>query len=116
MWAHVVLFDLRPDLTVEERGRFIAALRHALTSIPSIRRHVVGRRQSIGAGYETAAAEGFGYLGVLEFDDRAGLEQYLAHPAHQELGALFWSCSSRTLVLDVELAGPDLARTFAEWA
>jgi hypothetical protein len=107
--AHVVLYELRPDLTPAERARFAAALRAAVTAIPTIRRVNIGRRRSIGASYDSAMPAGYGFIGILEFDDEAGLKAYLEHPAHAELGTLFWQCSARTLVFDYELTDLDSA-------
>jgi hypothetical protein len=113
--AHLVLFDLRPGLADEDRRRFHAALSKAVTTIPSVRRCRVGRRVSVGAGYERAG-EGYAFVAVLEFDDEQGLRLYLEHPSHAELGALFWSSTSRSLVLDFELAGDDTSRLVTEWS
>jgi len=115
MVAHVVLFDLRPDLDTAARQRFNDALLHALAAIPSVRRFRVGRRLSIAAAYEPKAVDGFECFSVIEFDDEPGLRAYLAHPAHAALGALFWSSTTRTLVLDYALAEGDLGRALATW-
>ena len=115
MVAHVVLFDLRPGLTADDRQRFTTGFTHALEQIPAVRRVTVGRRTSIGAAYETAG-EPFEYLAVLEFEDDAALRQYLEHPAHAELGALFWANTARTLVTDFQLAGNDFPLALASWA
>lgn len=104
MVAHVVLYRLRADVTPGERAQFNTALVNAFSSIPEIRRYRVGRRLQVGAAYETTMSSPFEYFGLLEFDDMAGLQAYLAHPSHVELGRLFWSCSERTLVIDYELA------------
>jgi hypothetical protein len=115
MVAHVVLFDLRPDLEGAARQRFNDALLRALAAIPSVRRFRVGRRLSIGTAYEAQPGDRFDCFSVIEFDDEAGLRAYLAHPAHVELGALFWSSTTRTLVLDYALAEGDLGRALATW-
>ena len=115
MVAHLVLFDLLPDLDVTARQRFNDALLHALGAIPSVRQFRVGRRFSIGAAYEAKANGSFDCFSVIEFDDEAGLRAYLAHPAHAELGALFWSSTTRTLVLDYAIAEGDLGRALATW-
>ena len=114
MVAHVVFFDIKPEIDAAGRQRFNDALLHALDAIPSVRACRIGRRVSIGARYESAGS--YAYMAVIEFDDEAGLRMYLGHPAHAELGALFWRCSARTLVTDYELAGDDLARSMASWA
>lgn len=60
-----------------------------------------------GASYEprmTAAAD---YVAVLEFDDLAGLQAYLRHPAHEELGARFNQSLSSALIYDFEVGIED---------
>jgi hypothetical protein len=109
------MFDLRPDLTAGERQAFATGFTRALESVPGVGRVSIGRRTSIGASYEQPGA-GFDYVAVLEFDDEAGLRRYLEHPAHAELGALFWACTARTLVTDFTLAGNDLPLALAKWS
>jgi hypothetical protein len=103
MIAHVVLYELRSNLTPDQRTRFAAALRHAVTAIPAIRRIRIGRRRRVGASYDAAASASYEFIGILEFDDEAGLREYLEHPAHAALGELFWEFSARSLVFDYEL-------------
>jgi hypothetical protein len=64
----------------------------------------IGRRVKHGAGYEAIAPDSGDYLAFIEFDDLAGLQAYLAHPAHQELGARFGESLSSALVYDFEAA------------
>jgi hypothetical protein len=103
MIAHVVLYEIRPDLDAGDRDRLQQAVLTAFRSIPSVRRWSIGRRLMLGFSYEAAMEPAFGYAAVVEFDGRAGLREYLDHPLHADLSALFWSCSSRTLVFDYEL-------------
>ena len=115
MIAHVVLFDLKPALTAGERHAFMAAFTRAMAEVPSVRDVRVGRRTSIGAAYETAG-DVFSFVAVLEFENVAGLRQYLEHPVHAELGSIFWSSTARSMVGDFTLAGNDLAHTLATWS
>jgi len=100
---HLVLFTPRPDLRRDERAALTTALARAIRAIPSVRNCRVGRRLRTGTAYEAAEPQDFQYCGLIEFDDRAGLEAYLVHPAHAELGRLFYETSARTLVHDFEL-------------
>ena len=115
MIAHLVLYELRPDISDIERGTFLAALEQAVNTIPAVRTVRFGRRQLIGAAYEAAATPAFSFFALFEFDDRAGLQAYLGHAAHVDLGQLFWSCCLRTLVFDYELAGPDPMVALRTW-
>jgi Stress responsive A/B Barrel Domain len=116
MIVHLVLFTPRADLADADRQAFAGALDEALTRIPSIRRFQIGRRVLVGAAYEQSAGEGFEYCGIFEFDDRAGLDAYLAHTGHAELGRLFHVTSARTLVHDFETVSSDVPGTLRRWS
>jgi hypothetical protein len=104
MIAHVVLLKVRENLTAEETNRFVHALGHALRDIPTVRNVRIGRRTKHGAGYEPSMPDAADYLAVFEFDDAEGLQIYLRHPAHAELGRCFRELLSSALVYDFELA------------
>jgi hypothetical protein len=114
--GHLVLYEFRSDVPPEGRERLAAALEHALTSVPTVRAARLGRRTSVGAGYESKMPDGFSYFALLEFEDTDGLRVYLEHPAHAGLGALFWELSARTLVLDYELASGELGAALQAFA
>ncbi len=105
MIAHVVLLAPRPDLTTAERDAVLSALERAARHIPSVRRVRVGRRVLHGAGYEQNMAVGFPFAAIFEFDDLAGLQAYLTHPAHADLGARFSDSLASALVCDYEMDG-----------
>ena len=44
MIAHLVLYELRPDISEEDRAQFLAALDKAVTTIPTVRGVRFGRR------------------------------------------------------------------------
>lgn len=102
MMLHIVLFKPRPDLTNAQRDALVAAFERATREIPTVRRVRVGRRVRHGAGYEAVAPDVADYAAILEFDDLAGLQAYLGHPAHEELGARFSDSLTSALVYDVE--------------
>ena len=107
MLAHIVLSQPKPDLSDADRRAFVDALRQAFESIPSIRRVRVGVRVTHGAAYEQMAANDLTVSAVLEFDDLEGLQAYLAHPAHQNLGARFASSAAVSSVYDYEMTDVD---------
>jgi Stress responsive A/B Barrel Domain len=115
MIAHVVLYRPRPDLGAGDRQRFNAALSTAIASIPSIRRARVGRRVRHGAAYEAVMPTDFEFIGVFEFDDLAGLRRYLDHPAHTELGTLFYTCNAAALAYDYDMPDADPIETIGRW-
>ncbi len=108
MVAHVVLLEPRPDLTADEREAFLRALERAASGIPTVRRVRVGRRIRHGAGYE--GGPDFPFAAIFEFDDLAGLRAYLAHPAHDDLGARFHDSLSAALARDYEVGEVGEAR------
>jgi hypothetical protein len=106
MIFHIVLFRPRPDLPPASRQRFVEALRAAHEAVPSIRRFHVGRRVTHGRSYESAMTEDFPYAAVIEFDDAAGLREYLEHSAHEELGLLFGEAMEAGLIYDYVMTAP----------
>lgn len=76
MVEHVVLFKTTPEATQEQRERMIAELRSLKEKIPGIIDLTVGTNFS-------DRNQGFDIGLVVRFVDRAALEVYLPHPAHQ---------------------------------
>jgi hypothetical protein len=109
MISHVVLMMPKADLSDVERQAFIDAFEGAVRAIPAVRGVRVGRRVVFGAGYE-ALAPAVNYLAVIDFDDMAGLREYLEHPAHHELGAMFYRCLSTGMAWDFEVGGIESLR------
>jgi hypothetical protein len=103
MVFHVVLFQPRANMTDADRLALVSLLQAALKAIPSIRRCNVGSRVQHGAGYEALAGGTFDYAAVLEFDDLAGLQAYLDHPAHAEIGSRFLRALERSCILDYDM-------------
>jgi len=106
MITHIVLMRPRNDLTAADRRSFVAAFETALREIPSVRGARIGRRVKHGAAYESAAAD-FDYIATIEFDDIAGLQTYLQHPAHQPVGDLFGRLLSSAMAFDFDVGGVD---------
>lgn len=110
MIAHIVMLKPRPDLSAEERARFVDAFERAATRIPSVREVRVGARVTSRLGYEAGMPDMADFFAMITFDDLAGLHAYLEHPAHQELGQVFGSALSAALVYDFEVGGLDALR------
>jgi len=103
MISHVVLFRPKPDLSNADRDGLVAAFERAVREIPAVRAVRTGRRVVHGAGYEQQAPDIVDFLIVLDFDDLAGLQTYLQHPAHAELGDRFNQACSSGLIYDFDL-------------
>jgi hypothetical protein len=101
--SHVVLFRPKPDLSRADQDALLAAFTHAIEDIPDVRAVRSGHRIRHGAGYEQPAADFADVLVIIDFDDLAGLQAYLRHPAHVELGARFNQSLASGVVLDFEV-------------
>ncbi len=103
MVSHVVLLAPRPDLTEAELDAFITAFERAARDIASVRTVRVGRRVRHGQMYEAAMTTDFTVFALFEFDDLAGLQEYLNHPAHADLAAQFYDSLAAGLAYDYEM-------------
>jgi hypothetical protein len=86
----------------------VSAFERAVKNIPSVKNVRIGRRVLHGANYESLGPDVADYVAIIDFDDLAGLKAYLAHPAHADLGARFYSCLSAAMVYDVEVGGLEM--------
>src|SRR5262245_45220018 len=105
MTSHVVLFKPRADLSAADRRALASAFEHAVREIPTVRHVRFGKRLTHGAGYEAGAPDSADYFVMIDFDDLAGLQAYLRHPAHEELGARFGESIASGLVYDCAVGG-----------
>src|SRR5580700_324850 len=105
MIAHVVLLQPKPDLSFDDRRALLSAFERAVREIPSVLSVRVGRRILHGAGYETSAPASADYLIVIDFADISGLQAYLRHPAHEELGTRLGQAVSSVVAYDFEVGG-----------
>jgi stress responsive alpha/beta barrel protein len=106
--THVVIMKPRADLTARDREALIAAFEHAVREIPVVRGVRIGRRVSHGAQYEQTSPNAADFLIQVDFDDLAGLQAYLRHPAHEAVGVHFNRLLDSGWVYDFETG--DLAR------
>ena len=114
MLFHIVLFRPRPSLNAAERASLVEAFESAMQRIPSIRKFHVGRRVIHGAGYEARMPVSFDYAAVIEFDDLAGLQAYLEHPAHEALGGPFMESLESSAIFDYQMQGSEQLRQLAQ--
>lgn len=114
MLLHVVLMKPHADLTVADRAAFADAFERAVRTIPTVRSVKVGRRVLHGAAYEASAPDAADHAVIIEFDDIAGLQTYLRHPAHEELGARFGQSLSSAMVFDFEAGGLEKLKDLVE--
>ena len=100
MISHVVLFRTHRDLPSHERDGLLTAFERAVRDIPTVRGVRAGRRVLFGAGYEGAAPESVEVLVAIDFDDLSGLQAYLEHPVHVELGERFRRACANSMIFD----------------
>ena len=113
MIAHIVLFRLRPEVSLEERRALIDAWAAALNDIPMIRRARVGQRVRVGRSYESLTRLDFPYAAVLEFDDVDGLRAYLDHPTHEAMATRLFAVIADTLIYDFEMSADAERKDFS---
>jgi hypothetical protein len=102
MILHIVLYQPKLSVPREELSELINALERAGREIPSIRQVRVGRAIDFGFGYEHWLKDQKSLnVAIFEFEDRGGLESYLAHDAHKKLAALFWKTCDQPIIFDV---------------
>ncbi len=102
MLTHVVLFRPRPELAPADADALIAAIERAARDVPAVRRFEVGRRTTTPPAYPAGTPPDFPFIAMVWVDDRAALDTYLAHPAHQALGAAFNAALGAALVFDFD--------------
>jgi hypothetical protein len=100
---HLVLMTLKPNLSAADRQALLDSFNRAVRDIPTVREVRVGRRVTHGAAYELAATDSVDFVVSIGFDDLAGLQTYLQHPAHGELAARFYQSFNFALIYDFEL-------------
>ena len=97
--------NVREDLPAAGRRALVGAFTRAVHEIPTVRGVRIGTRVVHGATYEAQAIDTADYLIAIDFDDLEGLQAYLRHPAHQELGARFGESLRSALIYDFEVGG-----------
>jgi hypothetical protein len=100
---HIVLFRPKLGISESDRAAMFAALNAAASEIPTVRRFQVGARVTHGAAYEKLMLHDFPFAAIIEFNDLAGLQAYLRHPAHERLGQLFYELQEAALAYDYEI-------------
>jgi hypothetical protein len=105
MLSHTVLFKPRLDLSAADREALVRSFERATREIRAVRGVRIGRRLMHGAGYEPRMPDTADYLVMIDFEDLAGLQEYLQHPSHEDLGARFNQSLGSALIYDFEIDG-----------
>lgn len=97
MIEHLVLFQWTPDASAEAIMNVVSELRTLKGQIPGI------RDLTCGENFNTRS-QGFTHALVVRFEDRAALEAYGPHPAHQRVVQEFINpIRVETLAVDYEI-------------
>lgn len=96
MLRHVAVFVFTPEFTTNGLDDWIERVRELPFVIPQVRSMSVGRNVVEGGSAWQVAI-------VADFDDRAGLEAYNAHPAHQRVLEISGPVKERLATVDLEI-------------
>jgi len=99
---HLVLLKPKVELSAAERTGLLTTFDLAVREIPTVREVRAGRRITHGAGYEATAPDAADYMVSIGFEDLAGLQAYLHHPAHEALADRFYQSVKAALIYDFE--------------
>jgi hypothetical protein len=114
--VHVVLFRPKASVPQAERRALAESFAEAVRTIPSVKSAQIGRRVRHGAGYEAMPQSDLQYAALITFDDRAGLEAYLRHPAHAEPGRRFFEVMDEGVALDYDVRdGREAGESVSDW-
>ena len=102
MIVHVVLFRPRPNVSDADRDGLLESMRVAAREVPSVRSFRIGAHLDPAPTYVLGGFPSFPWIALLEFDDVAGLQAYLTHPLHRDLGARFNAAAEAALIYDYE--------------
>jgi hypothetical protein len=94
-YRHVVLFKFKADATPQQVQAVETAFAKLPSKIDSIRAYEWGTDVS-----PEGKAEGFTHCFLVTFADKAGLENYLPHPAHQDFVKVLRPILDKVLVVD----------------
>jgi hypothetical protein len=95
MYRHVVLFKFKDSSTKEQVASVEAAFRKLATQVDTVRGFEWGTNVS-----PEGKADGFTHCFLVTFDNRAGLDVYLPHPAHKAFIDVLRPHLDKVLVVD----------------
>jgi len=95
VYRHVVLFKFKDSTTPEQVKTVEDAFRKLSTQVPTITGYEWGTNVS-----PENKNDGFTHLFLVTFKDKAGLDVYLPHPAHDAFKAILHPFLDKVLVVD----------------
>ena len=107
MILHLVRYQPKESATADELRELVAILQTTSREIPTIRQVRVGRAVDLGMEYSNGSLDqALEYVAIFEFNDKNGLESYLAHPHHVKLSEVFWRLCDQTAIMDIAAVDP----------
>lgn len=94
-YRHVVLFKFKDDATAAQ----VKAVEEAFKALPTRISTIAGFEWGTNVSPE-GKNDGYTHCFFVTFNDKAGLEVYLPHPAHKEFGALLRPILDKVCVVD----------------
>lgn len=94
-YRHVVLFKFKGDATPEQ----VKAVEEAFKALPTKINTIVDFEWGTNVSPE-GKDDGFTHCFFVTFNDKAGLDVYLPHPAHKEFGATLRPILDKVCVVD----------------
>jgi hypothetical protein len=98
MIQHIMLWDYKDEVTLEQQAQHEQALRALLEQVPPLRGlqygPVVGGRN-----------QNYSHCFVMYFDDMDGLREYAVHPDHEKFSGRFAEACATQMVVDFEVEG-----------
>lgn len=104
MVVHVVFFTPKPEVGTDGLRLFAQSIQELLRQIPGVERALVGKALHVPPEYSRSMGETtYEFAAVLEFQSTQQLVEYLNHPAHRQLGRLFWDYCGAAVVMEAEM-------------
>ena len=94
-YRHVVLFKFKSDATPEQ----VKTVEEAFKALPSKINTIVDLEWGTNVSPE-GKNDGFTHCFFVTFNDKAGLDVYLPHPAHKEFGSSLRPILDKVCVVD----------------
>ena len=103
MIRHIVLFNLKSEITPADQEWLFSQMHKVLGGLPTVRRLALGKAHlRLDENGKPRRPSEFDWALSMEFDDAASLEQYSNHPDHRSLGAEIVKRAAVLKVLDFE--------------
>jgi hypothetical protein len=96
MIQHIMLWDYRTDVTLEQQAQHERELQALVERVPSLRALQFG---SVAGGRN----QSFSHCFIMTFDDMNGLREYSVHPDHEKFSDSFAAACATQVVADVEV-------------